>query len=243
MRSMFKFTTIIIIGLVFLILIIGYIRYINTQMNEAAKIKQCQGSIEAYMGIRTLSAKLEAPDINCPTEYTTVTSKDKEVIKKEVVDKIARCWKMWKKGDYVFLDKIAPEDASQMSTTYCHICEVSDFKNKGIIITEEDMRTYFNNNKIDGKSIISTLNPVYDPPIGELTENHPAPKLTVQAWQDTLIQQVDTSSTYAIAYNEVVTFKKTKYNLFSAHMSYPMLVKYDAEGLKYCSMTIAEQKT
>lgn len=111
----------IIIILVALVLLFFLLRKIFVSADLTTEEMKCRESIGKYIVAKTLTKGDFNTQIECPTWFDTITEKNEYTIKKEVAEKMRRCWSIWYEGK----NELFKEDY-----LYCHPCYIIDFKEK-----------------------------------------------------------------------------------------------------------------
>ncbi len=101
----------------------------------------CRQSVDiaALSNLRGLDL---SADVNCQTQYEELKTKDKDIIKKKLANKMADCW--WQFGE-------GQKELFSTPKTYCVVCSVTSFENKDQKI--RGFSKYLMDNNVPGKRI------------------------------------------------------------------------------------------
>ncbi len=170
---------------VFIILALLYFVYLSrvgafTILSE----KSCEQSIDANIRGHIRGLAIDT-DINCPTNTNPIIAKSQEDKKKEVAERMNKCWTKFRAGK---------EELFAENKIYCSICDVFEFEDKASVAGFSD---YLSKTKIENEDItyIDYFSG-YNTPQAEKA----LPKLTLAQLQQTKTDELDTSKRYSIIF-------------------------------------------
>jgi len=123
----FMMTLVIIIGIAALLLLMafGYKIYQGSEKN--AYLTRCQMSVISYSKLNSLPfnrATSDSANIDCPTQFLTVSKSTPRLMKKDVADLLVECWKNYGEGRLLLFK---PSDEA-----FCSVCSVIQFEDKKV---------------------------------------------------------------------------------------------------------------
>lgn len=115
--------TVIIYGILILVFLAFFIYLIKEIMLSTERVgieEACRNSVKlATYKIQGISPY---ETIKCPTQYETIEAADDNTIKREIAERMRKCWWMFHEGRYELFEEEAEN--------FCVVCYVLDFKEK-----------------------------------------------------------------------------------------------------------------